>query len=573
MKQIGLGHVVGVIVVLSFGCSSSEGKSTIGLPGIDGGVPAGSGGKTATGGRSGTLDAMEAGGSAGSASVPSTGGMTGTGGVSSAVDAGVPVSTGGRVATDAAISSDGAARTGGRVGTGGAVLTGGRVATGGAIGSGGAVRTGGRVTTGGAIGSGGAVTTGGMVTTGGAVGTGGAVLTGDPCDGRVTDKNPRTMSAAQKPALGQIFEDPQFNNTRIRRISDAASRGSVKVIKPVYSTIQAWNADESYLVLYHTDGSPSGHYLYDGKTYAFIKELDIRPADLEQVYWSSTDPEIMYYTDITERRLYAFNVKTDTATLVKDFSKAPVSCNDDITGGTDPMWTSWDGANFGYTCGRGSGAKMFVYNRLTDTIGTIRSANSGGNAPQPAPSGRLFFLNVNDGAAQAVDANMQTLRTLDVESDAHATLGTADGVDTHFSVQFDAEPNGNLVAVDMTNGNKRVIIGPSTGWLDYPARGTHLSAVAFKNPGWLALDIVGEADGRTLLDNEVVLVNANSGGKICRLAHHRSCGSSDNCGTQGYWAEPHVTISPSGSRVLFASDWGGQPIVDTYVIELPNYTP
>jgi hypothetical protein len=136
---------------------------------------------------------------------------------------------------------------------------------------------------------------------------------------------------------------------------------------------------------------------------------------------------------------------TETASPVRDFSIAPVSCRDDITGGTDPMWTSWDGGFFGYTRGRGAGAKMFTYNRLTDTIGTIRVANSGGNAPQPAPSGQLFFLNVNDSAAQVVDANMKTLRTLDIDSEAHATLGTADGVDTHFSVQFDSNPNGNLV--------------------------------------------------------------------------------------------------------------------------------
>ncbi len=380
------------------------------------------------------------------------------------------------------------------------------------------------------------------------------------------------MKTVPKPARGAAFVDPEFRTT-IRRISDAASHGTVKVIKPVYSTIQAWNADESYLVLYHTDGSPDGHYLYDGKTYAFIKALDIRPADLEQVYWSPTAPSILYYTDITERRLYAFNVKTDTATLVKDFSQAPVSCSDDITGGTDPMWTSWDGGTFGYACGRGAGAKMFTYNRLTDAIGTIRVGNTGGNAPQPAPSGQLFFLNANDSAAQVVDVNMKTLRTLDIESDAHATLGTADGVDTHFSVQFDSSPNGNLVAVNMANGSKRVIMGPSTGWLDYPARGTHISAVAYKNPGWMVLDVVGEADGQTLLDSEVVLVNANTGGSICRVGHHRSCGSSDNCGTQGYWAEPHATISPSGSRILFGSDWGGQAIVDTYVIELPNYHP
>ena len=40
-----------------------------------------------------------------------------------------------------------------------------------------------------------------------------------------------------------------------------------------------------------------------------------------------------------------------------------------------------------------------------------------------------------------------------------------------------------------------------------------------------------------------------------------------------YWAEPHTVPSPSGTRALFASDWGGGASVDTYVIELPSYAP
>jgi hypothetical protein len=32
-------------------------------------------------------------------------------------------------------------------------------------------------------------------------------------------------------------------------------------------------------------------------------------------------------------------------------------------------------------------------------------------------------------------------------------------------------------------------------------------------------------------------------------------------------------ISPSGTRVLFASDWGNGKSVDAYVVELPSYRP
>jgi len=40
-----------------------------------------------------------------------------------------------------------------------------------------------------------------------------------------------------------------------------------------------------------------------------------------------------------------------------------------------------------------------------------------------------------------------------------------------------------------------------------------------------------------------------------------------------YWAEPHTVPSPSGTRAVFASDWGNGSSVDSYVLELPAYRP
>jgi hypothetical protein len=51
---------------------------------------------------------------------------------------------------------------------------------------------------------------------------------------------------------------------------------------------------------------------------------------------------------------------------------------------------------------------------------------------------------------------------------------------------------------------------------------------------------------------------------VVRLAHHRSS-------EQGYWAQPHATLSQDGHYAVFGSDWGidaGQEHVDSYLIEL-----
>lgn len=76
-----------------------------------------------------------------------------------------------------------------------------------------------------------------------------------------------------KPILLEKFDDPAFG-AKVMRITDA---GADNVIKTAYSTVQAWNADETYMILYNATESTNfvtGHHMYDGKTNQLIKRLD-----------------------------------------------------------------------------------------------------------------------------------------------------------------------------------------------------------------------------------------------------------------------------------------------------------
>ena len=73
-----------------------------------------------------------------------------------------------------------------------------------------------------------------------------------------------------------------------------------------------------------------------------------------------------------------------------------------------------------------------------------------------------------------------------------------------------------------------------------------------------------------LLDLENLIADTNTG-TVCRVGRHRSWGKANT--VLGYWAEAHTVPSPTGTRAVFASDWGGGNSVDTYVLELPAYTP
>ncbi len=425
--------------------------------------------------------------------------------------------------------------------------------------------------------TGGVLATGGVIASGGTSASGGAgghytTLNLNLCAGLVTDKESHPMTALTKPALGATVVDAQFGTT-LRRITAVA--GANQAIVPMYSTISAWNADESLLILYQIG---AGHQLYDGKSYQPLRALDINPPDLEQVYWDTSDPDLLYYVD--GQSFIRYHVGAGTKDRLHDFSGL---CGSSAPGnGDDPMFTSWDSHRLGLVCGQ----KMFVYDSSTDTVmGPI--APSGTPPAQVAPSGTLAYLEAGTGQIFSVPG-LQLIRSLTLQApDNHASLGQlANGDDTWNGAVYDdgnddAKSNvGILVTWDLATGSGGAVIGPKTGY-PYPPDG-HVSAMAYRQPGWVFVSTiwVGGFDGTGtpptpgLLDLENLVADTNTG-VVCRIGRHRSWGKTNTTLTtlDSYWAEPHTVPSPSGTRALFASDWGNGNNVDSYVVELPSYTP
>jgi hypothetical protein len=416
-------------------------------------------------------------------------------------------------------------------------------------------------------------------TSGSGVGTGGSSAGGhytttsyDLCAGMVSDQMPHPMTALAKPERGATVVDAEFTTT-IRRITAVTTTGLDAAIVPMYTTISAWNADESRLILYAVSGG--GHQLYDGKTYQPIKTLDIDPVDVEQVYWDTTDPDILYYVD--GQSFVRLHVNSDSKDKLHDFGSL---CGDLLpTNGDDPMFTSWDSHRLGLTCG----SKMFVYDWSTDTVlGPVTAPSAGTPPAQVAPSSTLAYLEA--GTGQVLDTTLTVVRSLGLQApDNHASLGQlANGHDTWNGTVYDdgnddAKSNvGILVTWDMTTGTGGAVIGPKTGY-PYPPDG-HVSAMAYRQPGWVFVStfFVGGFDGTGtpptpgLLDLENLIADTNTG-KVCRVGRHRSWGKANK--VIGYWAEAHTVPSPTGTRAVFASDWGGGSSVDSYVLELPTYKP
>lgn len=415
----------------------------------------------------------------------------------------------------------------------------------------------------------------------------------DLCEGLISDNRSVVVPAMAKPKVGVPYKDPVFGST-ITRIS-SSSKG--EVAKPMYSTIQAWNADESLIVLYHT-GSASedaGHHLYDGNSYKHLRRLDITAKDIENVFWHHTDPNTLFYTSAYFKyygQFIRYDVASGKKTVIGSFDKY---CGRDglPVMGNDVMMPSWDDDTFGFRCNDGAGQETaFVYHPSTDkTYSTTLGEGTPYQpwyAPMPTPSGNLLRLN-----GYILDAKLKKrVSTLDLaEFHSHSSIGQlANGHDALFATAFDPSPKGcdggpdqgvgSLVVHDLVDKTCRVIIGESTGHR-YPGSGTHVSAVGHKVPGWVLMSTISYGQFEFLDNNqkapvllsEIYLANTDlENPKVCRIAHHRSF-AKDAHGTtySGYLGEPHATLSPSGTRVIFGSDWHDSGSVDAYVIELPVF--
>ena len=380
---------------------------------------------------------------------------------------------------------------------------------------------------------------------------------------QVNDLTLHPMQPLAKPAYLGTVTDPSFGTT-IRRITDA---GAGNAIVPMYSTIQAWNADETLMIVYKT--GVGDHILLDGMNYNVIRTLtDVAPKDLEQIFWDFNDPNYFYYQDATTNALIKYQVHTQTKTTLVDLD-AISGCAGEIAMGNDVQMSSWDSNIFCFRC---DDTDAYYYNVSTNTLTTFNINTLNATAPMSGPSGTHFYHRTD-----AYDDTGNLTYNLNEASTEHSCIGKlANGNDAHFAVAFANGPQGgcggNIVAHDLTTGSCFSVISQGQGY-NYSQSGTHISALAHKNTnsGWLCASMIGYAkDGQSLLDQELVIARANQSNiEVCRIGHHRSDEDEFN-----YWGEPHAVISPSGTRVLFGSDWSGAEdgqSLDCYVVELPIF--
>jgi len=414
----------------------------------------------------------------------------------------------------------------------------------------------------------------------------------DLCEGLIEDKEPRRVDAFTKPPFGQRYVDPAFGTTVIRITKSAES----EVLKPAYSTMQAWNADESLLLLYRQTKDEAGHILLDGFTYEPIKKLDFVSSDLEEVFWSHNDPDTLFFVNKSYPNIGDFmkmNVRSGEKTIIRNFSDL---CGEGVvpTSGNDVHMQSLDDDKFGFRCDTGEDWTMFTYSIKDDKVvsaelGESRSPFDNWTAPQALASGNGYWMQ-----GRTIEPDLKTIRsTIDAHKyTEHGDLGTSwDGREVIYMTAFDPSAKGctdqdvyngvgHLIEHDLNTGACRPVINEKDDY-PYTTRGTHISGRAIHKPGWVAMSSIGydsfhlftQKRKAPALFSEIYLVDTNPNSeRVCRVAQHRSYSkSAENGEYHPYFGEPHATISPSGTRIVFGSDWYDSGSVDTYVVELPAY--
>ncbi len=375
--------------------------------------------------------------------------------------------------------------------------------------------------------------------------------------GRVTATSP----SSARPAKGVAFKDPNFN-TCVIRATDHNADGTGAFARNDYSRRQAFNADNTRFIVY----AYSGHWhLYDARTLVRLKTLNGLAGDAEP-QWDPTNPKVLFYIPNSGgTRLLKLDTETNQSTVAADFAgRLPWS-------DASRIWTKSEGspsADGRYWCFMAETSSfgirgVFTYDLQNQTILGTRSMSNRPDHVSMSASGRSCVISDGDvsGGIFAWDRSFSNSRKIHSKGE-HSDLAIgADGSD--YFVYVDYATTGELIMANVDTGAKTALL-PT--YLSGTATAYHVSGKSFAKPGWVLLSTYANYGGPEMwLHQRVMAVELKANPRIINLAHHRSI-------FNGYWTEPHASVSRDFSRVLFTSNWGttSNLDVDAFMIRLPT---
>ncbi|MGA2298108.1 MAG: T9SS type A sorting domain-containing protein [FCB group bacterium] len=392
-----------------------------------------------------------------------------------------------------------------------------------------------------------------------------------------------------KPQKGVPYTDPKFG-TRITRITDARTNGYPGEV-PQYSKRQAWNSDESLMLIFTGSGEV---LLYNGQTYEFIKTLDYLGG--EDVFWHPTNPDIIYYSWYNTLRQYNNSTGEDVGLhTFNDYTFANTCGEGNLS--DDGRYWAFAGVVYNDSTQISTFKDIVVYDIINDSIVSkmaLPDSLSDFDWVSISPLGNyvvIDYASLDTGRYKGVEVYDRNLHFLWQKplGFGHSDVGTdSKGNEILVLSFYDSVSNESYITkYNLSDGAETRLINHA--WYEYD----HISCRNTANKGWCLVSTY-DGEGRltddsltwTPFEDEIFEVNLDTAGLVRRLAHHHSrrfSPSTPNSDSSMYFAEPHATISRTGTRVLFASNWRQNieqdSSVDAYIIDMrtvgvnDDYTP
>jgi hypothetical protein len=381
----------------------------------------------------------------------------------------------------------------------------------------------------------------------------------------VTGMAQQAKSTLPKPQRGKPFADPDCR-TCVVRITDRDADPVAKFARNDYARRQAFNADDSKLVLAASDGS---WHWYDANTGRYGGKLEGMGGDAEP-QWHPSDPNLLYFFNAfgLEMQIRQFDLRTGRWRVVADLAKRITA----IWPTARAAWTKAEGspsADARYWAlmvddGSWHGLGMLTYDLVSDRIlATYDFAKNRKGRPDHlsmSPSGQYVVVSWDDGPFSLTRDFSKSMRLH--PKGEHSDLAIdANGDDVYVSIDY-GDSGGNVFMKNLRTGQRTNLFAT---YLDHSASAFHFSGKAFRRPGWVLASTYAEGGPRQWLHGKVFAIELVERPRVVQLAQHHTMYNE-------YFTEPHASVNRDFTRVVFNSNWdsNSKMDVDAYVIELPR---
>lgn len=345
-----------------------------------------------------------------------------------------------------------------------------------------------------------------------------------------TTLTPVTVATITRPGYLNPIRDPAFG-AKVTRITDNAAIG-INNLRHYYSKVSAWNSDGTLINMNRT--------LLDGKTYKKVGSF----SSSGEMRWAHTNPTKMY--NAAGNKFTITDVLLNQTTTLHTFSQYE-SCFMGPWEGN----VSVDDRYVALACKKGVDLVVVVYdikNNIVEAEKTFSGKWGSTNFDwlSISQSGQYVVINwIGSAGVVAYDRKLNVVSRLAPFGD-HGDIGY-DTSGNEVYVQYSWE--GLFTSYRLKDGVSTVILDKRPNW----KTGGHISCRNIYRPGWCYISVFNTSD--------VFAIKLDGSQTVERFAHHRSSVSS-------YDAQPQAVPSMDGTKVMFASDWGGSEI-SSYVAEMP----